>query len=253
MVTHVAVSTDERWLVMRYHPSSLFSLRMTHATSKGGKTLLVPTPYAVKLAFIDAGFRAFEPDVALEKTNEAYELLKGRRIRFRPPEHCLIQHTFVKVKQEERDAPKGIYAPTIAYREFCFYSGNLEVAMDVTGLSDQNVQLVMKLARRINYLGKRGSFMQYLRADIHEGALPRGYTCPEDEADIVNGGYGTTHYLDEFGEALIEDPEGFARIDTYGAKTPSLGRYRVLVRTLIPYRYQTSARHFTHYRRTDID
>src|SRR5690606_35847212 len=94
--------TDEQWLILLFRPVSLFSLRMTHATNKGGKTLLVPTPYAVKLALIDACFRLFAGEEANQRARQVYELVKGIEIRFRPPAHCVVQNTFIKIKQQER-------------------------------------------------------------------------------------------------------------------------------------------------------
>lgn len=245
----MTANADNKWLMASYRPTSLFSLRMTHATSKGGKTLLVPTPYAVKLALIDACFRFFSFDEAPEKAKLVYELIKAREIRFCPPEHCVVQNTFIKIKQEDREGPAGSYTPTIAYREFCFFSGDLALALNITGLRDEEIQMLINLAAHINYLGKRGSFMQFIAAQLRDGSLPTGYTCPELHADIVNGGFGATHYLDDFGEELVKDKEGFERINSYGGKPSALGKYRVLTRTLIPYRYVVSGRHFTYFRR----
>ncbi len=94
--------------------------------------------------------------------------------------------------------------------------------------------------------------MQFIATRVWNGSLPTGYTCPELQADIVNGGFGATHYLDDFGEELLKDKEGFERINSYGSKPSALGKYRVLTRTLIPYRYVVSGRHFTYFRRVSI-
>ena len=242
-------SADEQWLILNYRPTSLFSLRMTHATSKGGRTLLVPTPYAVKLALIDACFRCFAGNEAYQRSRQVYEWIKGMEIRFRPPAHCVVQNTFVKIKQQERNAPAGIYSPTIAYREFCYFNGDLEIALNVTGIEDTAIQILSTVATHITYLGKRGSFMQFISARTFNGLLPQGYTCPEDKADIANGSYGTTHYLDDFGEELIKEAGGFERINSFSQKSSTLGKYRVLTRTLIPYRPVSSGKHYTYYKR----
>ncbi|MEW6541540.1 MAG: hypothetical protein AB1402_08010 [Bacillota bacterium] len=242
---------EERWLIGSYRPTSLFSLRMTHATNKGGKTLLVPTPYSVKLALIDACFRKYGAVDALSKATAVYEIVKARPVRFRPPAHCIVQNTFIKIKQEERGAPKGIYGPTIAYREFCYYQGELEVALGISRLPDESIKELADLLAQINYLGKRGSFIQFWGTQIQDGALPKGYTCPEAQADIVNGGYGTTHYLDDFGDVLIHEKDGFERINSYGTKPSALGKYRVCIPTLLPYRYESSSKHYTYFRRIE--
>ena len=45
------------WIVARYLPVAPFSLKPAAATSSGGKTLLIPTPYAIKMALLDVAIR----------------------------------------------------------------------------------------------------------------------------------------------------------------------------------------------------
>src|SRR5689334_19997456 len=91
------VAAAPKWLVVTYQPVSLFSLRSTYSMSKGGKTLLVPTPYAVKMAFIDAVFRFAEPAVAEATARQMFDRIKARRVRFQPPAGCVVQNTFARV------------------------------------------------------------------------------------------------------------------------------------------------------------
>ena len=49
--------SNQEWLVLEYLPTSLFTLKISTATNKGGKTLFVPTPYSIKLSFINEAFR----------------------------------------------------------------------------------------------------------------------------------------------------------------------------------------------------
>lgn len=236
------------WLILRYLPVSLFSLRMTHATSKGGKTLLVPTPYAFKMTMLDACFRAFEGVDAENKAREVFKLIKRCEVRFSPPPVCIVQNTFVKIRQEERNAPKGYYVPTIAYREFCFFNnGELKIALGIRGFSDDIVTLLKHIAFHINCIGKRGSFWQYIGNEIHHGDLSDEFTRPNDGHQLSVGSYRWSHELDDFGEALCEAKDGFDRVSTYSEKPVQLNKNRVLVTTLIPYEFQQSSRHFTQY------
>jgi len=75
----------------------MFSLRSTYATSKGGKTLLVPTPYAVKLALIDACFRMYSGFAAEAEARRIFDLIKAQPVRVRPPAECVVQNTFLRV------------------------------------------------------------------------------------------------------------------------------------------------------------
>lgn len=238
----------DQWLLVRYLPTSLFSLRMTHATSKGGKTLLVPTPYAVKLAFIDASFRTGDPSLA----QSVLHWLKARDIRFKPPQHCLVQNTFIKIKQEKRGAPKGIYESNIAYREFCHYQGAMTIAVEVSGFEREKIESLKKLAAHINYFGKRGSFMQFTGADEVE-TIPQGFTHPLDDPMLRPALYAKSSFLDDFGPDALADKGLFDRISTYGKGTVSLEKHRVLVPTLLPYRLVRSSRCFCHYRRIEAE
>ncbi len=240
---------DQKWLILKYLPVSLFSLRMTHATSKGGKTLLVPTPYAFKMTMIDACFRMFGSD-SEAKVREVFNLIKGCDVRFNPPPVCIVQNTFIKIRQEERDAPKGFFVPTIAYREFCFYSdGELKVAMGIKGLSEAEINTLRILGRHINCIGKRGSFWQYIGDSIHNGDILEGFTYSQDDDQLAtgNGNFQWVQYLDDFGEVLCKAKDGFDRVNTYAEGKIELGKHRILVRTVLPYKFKQSSRHFTQY------
>jgi len=238
------------WLILGYLPVSLFSLRMTHATSKGGKTLLVPTPYSFKMTLIDACFRVFDGNNAENKARQLFDLIKNCEIRFNPPAGCIVQNTFIKIRQEERDAPRGFYGSTIAYREFCFYTdGELKVAMGVKGLSEDAVSLIRRVGSHINCIGKRGSFWQYIGDSIYKGNLPEGYTFPQPDERLSTGKFQWAQYLDDFGEVLCKDKDGFGRISTYGSGKVELGKHRILRETVIPYSFVQSSKHFTQFKK----
>src|SRR4029077_5505681 len=77
------------WLVFQYAPISLFSLKSSRATSTAGKTLLTPTPYAVKMAFVDAALRlglAPDPESLVRR-------LAGIAVRIGVPEHACVTGT----------------------------------------------------------------------------------------------------------------------------------------------------------------
>src|SRR5436309_2493830 len=148
-----------RWIVSTFCPVSLFSLRMTHATSKGGKTLFVPTPYAVKMALIDACFRSAESD-AEQQARRIFDFVKWSEVRVLPPEHCVVHNTFIKVLDYDREGDEGPFKSTIAYREFAFFRGEMHVAIGVNGLAPHGQQEISDLFWRVNTFGKRGSFWQ---------------------------------------------------------------------------------------------
>ncbi len=244
-----------RWLIAKYRPVSLFSLRMTHATSKGGKTLVVPTPYAEKMALIDATFRAFPSQDPSRKAREIFDLVKWREVQFRPPRDCIVQNTFIKVLDHEREG-ESPFKQTIAYREFVFFpdspGDSLSIALAAGGLSETEEADLVVLFAHVNNLGKRGSFWQFQEISRQEGDLPIGFTVPITEPEWRGlTSYGLVQSLDDFGPALCAADDGFDRVSTYGEGTIKLQEHRILVPTAIPYRRRSAARGFTWYERIE--
>lgn len=243
------------WLICQYAPVTLFSLRSTYATSKGGKSLLVPTPYAIKMGLIDACFRAFPAQDAEAAARRTFDLVKAQPVRIKPPEECIVQNTFIRVLQPARDEGEddggsGPFARTIAYREFVFFKGEMEIAIGVNPSSAEEIQSVFT---HINYFGKRGSQWQFLGSSAHEGKLPPGFSLPTSEIPQYSlstvGRYRVTEYLDDFGPKLCAAKDGFERLSTYHSGDVKLGEHRILQPTLLAYERKSAGRHFTHYRR----
>ena len=242
------------WLICQYAPVTLFSLRSTYATSKGGKTLLVPTPYAIKMAVIDACFRAYPAQDAEAAARGIFNQIKAQPVRIKPPEECIVQNKFLRVLQpardaEEREGSSGPFSRTIAYREFVFFKGEMEIAIGL-GSSSSDIEFLLP---HINYFGKRGSQWQFLCCNKHLGTLPHGFSLVSTEIgqysmDIVDH-YRVTEYLDDFGPKLCAAKDGFERISTYHNGDVKLGEHRILQSTLLPYERKAASWHFTHYRR----
>lgn len=240
------------WLIASYEPVTLFSLRMTHATSKGGKTLVTPTPYSVKMALIDACFRRFNAFDAEAQARRVFDLIKARQVRALPPEQCVVQNTFIKILDQSRDeSGDWPFRQTIAYREFAFFSGKLRMALHAAGMTGSDRQTLIELFAHINTFGKRGSFWQFCEHHVLEGDLPPDYCVRRDQASpaqIVS--HGMTQALDDFGPALVQAKDGFDRISTYGRGTVKIGEHRVIPLTAIPYRRRSAGRSFTWYERS---
>lgn len=233
---------DAKWLVINFEPVSLFSLRSTYATSSGGKTLVIPTPYVFKLATIAAAFRLGREEMA----RKALELIKDRDVRFRPPKYSTVNHTFIKIKREPKtktwDQP---FIPSIAFREFCFFQGELSVAIDVSALDSKSIELLVTLAMHINYFGKQGSFFQFTGVE-QVGQIPEQFTLPlPEELGKASPDYQLVQYLDDLGETNSSDL--FDRVNTYGGKTIELNKHRILRQFLVPYRVRKESSRYTFY------
>jgi hypothetical protein len=255
----MAILAAKKWLIADYAPVSLFSLRSTYATSKGGKTLLVPTPYAVKMALIDACFRAYPCEDADTAARRIFDEIKSLPVRIRPPADCIVENTFLRVLQPARgegedETACGPFTKTIAYREFVFFRGSMEVALGLESISTAQLTELENLLAHISYFGKRGCFWQFMGARRHEDLLPAGFSLTHEEIaqhplDVV-GRYRVPEYLDDFGAKLCTARDGFERVSTYHDGEIKLTEHRVLKLTLLPYERMSGGRHFTRYRRT---
>jgi hypothetical protein len=230
----------KEWLVLDYLPTSLFSLKISSATNKGGKTLFVPTPYSIKLAFVDAAFRAGGETLA----KEIFDSLKGLDIRLSPPDRLYVLNTFIKILDESREETSDPYQSTIAYREHCFYQGILEIAIGLANCSQDIKEKLIEVAAHINYFGKRGSFFQF-NESMTIPKLPSGFTVKSTDNEGNISQYGVVQPLDDLGELDSEDL--FDRINTFSSKKIERNKHRVFVLTYIPYKMEKSSSNYTAY------
>lgn len=230
-----------RWLVARYVPTALFSLKMSQATSSVGKTLLIPTMYAVKMALVDAAFRAGLSD---DDCAELVQLLAPVAIRICPPERAVVTYTFVKIRQEPKTPnPLKPYGSSIAYREVVHFSGEWRWAFDLSGGPDSLAEWLVRLLPRISYIGKRGSFVQFM--GLERGTtLSSGYTQPSLENGFEMPRRWHVAVLDDFG------PE--ASLQVLSSYTPARalrGKHRIFSQTIVPLGLVNSGPGFSEYAR----
>lgn len=220
-------------------------MKSSAATSSGAKTLLVPTMYSVKMALIDAAFRSDKNGA------EVFELLKPLKIRFRPPEHAAVTHGFIKIRRERevKDAKNlqavelkrtSPFQPTVAYREFCAFKGELTVAIE----TEETTLWIEELLPLVGYFGKRGSFFQFAGSE-HAEELQERFTFPLYDPPEEFGLDVVVQPLDDMGECAT-----FDAINTYSTDRARFGRDRVIVQTAIPYNMVSSSRGYTLYKRS---
>lgn len=228
------------WLVIEYRPTALFSLKNSMATSSVGKTLVIPTPYAIKMAFVDAAFRAGHTDADCGALLEA---LVGVTVRIAPPTAAIVTHTFVKVRQESRgDDPLRPYGPGIAYREVAHFSGSWHWAFDLASGNVWLAEYLVLLASHVNYVGKRGSFIQYMETRRLTD-LGMGFTQPLDKApEFILPERAHIVPLDDFGpEASLN------ALSSYSSESAKRERHRKFTDTIVPLGVVNSGPGFTEY------
>lgn len=226
------------WLLADFKSTALFSLRSSMATSSGGKTNLVPSMYAVKMALVDSAFRAGEDGECV------FNLVKGLRIRFRPPEWAVVNNSFIKILREPKEKKTGpAFISSVAYREFVFYSGELTVAVETNGLGLEDRNLLERLLWHVHYLGKRGGLMQPIGVR-QVAALDAGFSFVPGDDDRQTTDRMIIQYLDDLGPGVT-----FSAINTFSDEKARLYRDRVPVPVGLPYVQVASSRAYTLFRR----
>ncbi|HHN93670.1 MAG TPA: hypothetical protein ENK17_02790 [Anaerolineae bacterium] len=238
------------WTIAEYQPTSFFSLRPYTATSSGGKSLIVPTPFAVKMALLDAAIRT----QGLARGRELFPSIRDLRVAVRLPRYVLVNNTFVRILRKKEIKTKASekqaaiaravanrqwpFQRTIGFREYVQFGGPLSLAFQ--GLTREVIAPVLE---QVNYLGKRGGFIQLLRPPEEWAELPAGFTVLTEG---VNGSFplGTLQMVDDCGPRLT-----FEQVNVYSSKRMTAGKERVFHHVVLPHRPVRFSRGFTLYAR----
>lgn len=234
------------WLATAYEATSLFSLKPATATASGGKTLLIPTPFAIKMALLDAACRLD----GVAAAEAAWPWLCELVVAMRPPEEVVVNNTFIKVLKPRRNPAEpgsqdeGYFQRTITYREYAHLEGVLEIALELTQATDPAA--LTRWLMHINYLGKRGGFMQMVEIPSEIDQLPMEFLILDghlaDETDLS----ALLTQLDD-----VNPGTSFEQVSIYTSKQFRLGKDRILHNVTLPYERVASSRGYTHYRRSD--
>jgi len=229
------------WLVAYYRPVGLFSLKHGEATSTGGKGLLIPTPFALRTALVDAALRVEGKAVA----EDTVALVRALRLALRPPRHAVSNGVLIKVLKPERGdsakAAQRFFQGTIAFREFVFWQGDLGLAFAGEPAALERVRGWLP---HITYLGKRGSFVQLAapperRTDLPEGFVPFQPTTSREAFPL-----GLVQQVDDWGASMT-----WSRLNVYSSDKIRPGKERVRYEVVLPYVMTQAGRGFTVYRR----
>lgn len=223
------------WLKAIYQPTTLFSLRPSWTTSTGGKTLLVPSPYAIKMALLDAAIRTS----GLSLAEKSWPWLRDLPIGVQMPPHIVVTNLFAKVlKLRRRPADTGSvdigpFQRTIGYREYVYLPDPIELLFNVP---DKQVEQLSDWLLQVNYLGKRGGFVQLLDRPQTVTTLPDHVLLTVESSQFPL--YGLVQQLDDC------DPKmKFAEANIYDSKRPK----RLLRHIILPYRLKRSSRSYSWY------
>lgn len=242
------------WTIASFQPTSLFSLRPANATTSGGKTLITPTPYAIKMALLDVALRIYGQPVGVAW----FPFIRDLQIAIDLPDHLTVINTFVKILRPHKNGTKdtfgtGLEGPmgnTIAYRELVYFAGLVKIAVQPNHQAKMGIEppMLPDLLAQIHYLGKRGGFMQFTQVE-EAGELPERFTRLNRDGDEPFSIHGLMQLLDDCGPKMT-----FAHADVYDGQSISVGKPngRTLTPIILPYHALRSSRSFTLYARDGV-
>ena len=246
------------WVIAEYEATSLFSLKSNLATSSAGKTLLVPTPFALKMALLDASIRTR----GLGQGKLDFVWLKDLDIAVQPAERAVVTNLFAKIQkprrtdkkkedaetetEESEEGTDGPFGPTIAYREYVHLQGSMRLAFQPKpGLFEaESLQILPNLLSQISYLGKRGGFFQLMELPFQHETLPEDFI--ELTSDKSFRLKGILQMLDDCGPELT-----FEKVDIYSEKPIRAGKDRISRAIVVPYELVRSSRSYSYYQRLE--
>ncbi len=230
------MAVSKLYLIAYYQPTALFSLKDSQATGAAAKTLLVPSPYAVKMALLDAAVHWR----GLVFAKEVFRWLKSLSIRVAPPPRVVVSNTFIKIQRPPKRPKLGEpFKATVAFREYAHLQGELALGLAIDTLEQGQVDQLQSLLLRVNYFGKRGCFVQFLRSEQSE-KLDVWFTWMIGDNRAFST--GVTQYLDDFGKGMT-----WAMADTFDQARPR----REARAALVPLCPVKSSKRSTLYQRTD--
>ena len=227
------------WLIAEYLPTALFSLRMSNATNAAAKTLLLPSPYCIKMALLDASFRSS----GIAVTQDRFEWIKRLIVRVEPPVQAVVNGCFVKIQKYDDDKKRFISA--FALREYVAYNGTMRLALAVTNLSTSEREALMSLLVQINQLGKRGCFVQLVAPPMLQSSQ-----LASTFASALGTNSSSLSALLQPLDDIQPDAE-LRQVDAFSGVSVSRETIRRSVPTLVPYQRQQTSKGYTFYERRE--
>jgi hypothetical protein len=210
-----------------YKPTNLFSLKESNSTNSGAKSLLIPSPYSIKMALFNQAITIDGKDTFAEGKSKEFVFIKDCKIEYRVSGSFCVNNCFVTI-QSLRD---GTFRGKPSFREYIYLSDNIEIIFDVK--SEEAKQYLQKYLYRINYFGKRGCFFQFVEYRDNPG---EPNVKEFDVSDFSPG------ILQEFDD--VSPKADFKNMDNFDS-APAKRNKKILV---IPVRNMNSSKSYTHFR-----
>lgn len=226
-------------LYVDFEPLTAFGLRPSNTTANGGKTLISPTPYAIKMAILDRLLRFGGEEYGRER----FQALRDLHIWIRVPLAVAVNRTFQKV-QRAGTKKTDYWISTISQREYCFYGGVFTFAFS----GDEGLLTELpNVLSSINYFGRKGSFMQFIGVEPKQvkPETAQGFVdvCSPAEPNQLSL-YGFLQRMDDMrSDATFED------VSVYAAKSRRHDGGRIYRNIVFPYQIDHHGYNHTVYKR----
>lgn len=208
-----------------YKPTALFSLRDSNSTSSGAKSLFLPSPYAIKMAFLNQAISLGGEDFNDDKKH--FEIIRDATITYNIKGNFCVNNCFVKI-QRQRD--KEPFKSTVSFREYIFIDNIFEIIFDVANNDD--ARFLKEYLHKINYFGKRGCFFQFIRySDLPSEPNVRAF-------DVKNLSFGVLQEYDDFDKNV-----NFENVNNYSEEKTK----RVKSLLILPLKVISSSKSYTYY------
>lgn len=210
-----------------YRPTNLFSLKESNSTNSGAKSLLLPSPYSIKMALFNQAITIDGIEQFENKKSQELSYIRDAGIEYFISGSFCVNNCFVTI-QSLRD---GTYRGKPSFREYIYLSDNIEFIFEV---KDENAKLYLqKYLYRINYFGKRGCFFQFLNYNDNSNV------SNVKIFDVNNSKFGILQEYDDMSEKAE-----FKHINNFDL-APAKRLKKIL---LIPVQNVNSSNSYTHYK-----
>jgi hypothetical protein len=210
-----------------YQPTNLFSLKESNSTNSGAKSLLIPSPYSIKMALFNQAITIDGKETFAERESKEFAFIKDSKIEYRVSGSFCVNNCFVTILSLRDGAFRG----KPSFREYIYLSDNIEIIFDVKSVEAK--QYLQKYLHRINYFGKRGCFFQFVE-----------YRDNPSEPNVkeFNVSDFSPGILQEFDD--VSPKANFKNVDNFDAASAKRDK-KILV---IPVRNVNSSKSYTHFR-----
>jgi len=209
-----------------YKPTSLFSLKDSNSTSSGAKSLFLPSPYAIKMAFlsqaISLGGENFYNDTG------KFIIVRDAKISYFIKGNFCVNNCFIKIQKQRDREP---FKTTVSFREYIYLNEDIEIIFEVE--NSDSVSFMKKYLHKINYFGKRGCFFQFINYNDNP---PEANVKPFNVADMSSG---VLQEYDDFGKKVA-----FDNVNSYSDSKTSRDKCIFV----IPLLSKSSSKSYTSYR-----